>query len=114
MLLFNYPAVVKGGPYFFYPGHSSHVANVKCKYVLMEGANPRHGHEVDAFEHAIAKGIIDPTKVVRSAVQNATSVAALLMSTDTLIANIPEEEAAGHADDRHTRMRRRDQDTRRA
>ena len=29
VLLFNYPAVVKGGPYFFYPGHSSHVANVK-------------------------------------------------------------------------------------
>ena len=28
-MLFNYPAVVKGGPYFFYPGHSSHVSNVR-------------------------------------------------------------------------------------
>jgi chaperonin GroEL len=38
-----------------------------------------------------AAGIVDPTKVVRSALQNASSVAALLLSTDALIANLPED-----------------------
>ncbi len=45
-------------------------------------------------------GIVDPTKVVRSALQNAASVAALLLTTDALIANLPEEakdEAGGDA-----------------
>ena len=40
-----------------------HVANVHCKYVLIEYANPRHGHEADAYEQAVASGIIDPSKV---------------------------------------------------
>ncbi len=43
-------------------------------------------------------GIVDPTKVVRSALQNASSVAALLMSTDALIANMPED---AEDDDHH-------------
>ena len=41
-----------------------HVANVHCKYVLIEGANPRHGHEAVAFEQAVAAGLIDPTELV--------------------------------------------------
>ena len=52
------------------------------------GFNAHTGEMGDMFEG----GVVDPTKVVRSAVQNATSVAALLMSTDTLIANLPEDE----------------------
>ena len=38
------------------------VANIKCKYVLMEGANPRHGHDAAAYERAVSSGLIDPTK----------------------------------------------------
>ncbi len=56
------------------------------------GFDANTGTMVDMFE----AGVVDPTKVARSALQNATSVAALLMSTDTLIANLPEDE---HADD---------------
>lgn len=41
-----------------------HVANIKCKYLLMEGANPRHGHDAAAYEKAVASGLIDPTKFV--------------------------------------------------
>jgi methionine synthase II (cobalamin-independent) len=41
-----------------------HVANCNAKYVLIEGANPRHGHEAAAFEHAVSTGLIDPTKFV--------------------------------------------------
>jgi chaperonin GroEL len=58
------------------------------------GFNASTGELEDMFE----AGVVDPTKVVRSAVQNAASVAALLMSTDTLIANLPEEEADMGAD----------------
>jgi len=39
----------------------------------------------------IKMGIIDPTKVVRSALQNAASVAALLLTTDALVSEIPDK-----------------------
>jgi chaperonin GroEL len=51
------------------------------------GFDALDGKTKDLFE----AGIVDPTKVVRSALQNASSVAALLLSTDALIANLPEE-----------------------
>jgi chaperonin GroEL len=42
----------------------------------------------------IEAGIIDPTKVVRLALQNAASVASLMITTEAAIANKPEKEAA--------------------
>jgi chaperonin GroEL len=51
------------------------------------GFDALDGKTKDLFE----AGIVDPTKVVRSALQNASSVAALLLSTDALIANLPED-----------------------
>jgi len=44
------------------------------------------------FEDLIEAGVIDPTKVVRTALQNGTSVACLLLTTETLVADIPEKE----------------------
>jgi len=43
---------------------------------------------VDMFE----RGIIDPVKVTRSAVENAASIAAMILSTEALITDIPEPE----------------------
>jgi chaperonin GroEL len=40
----------------------------------------------------VKEGIIDPTKVVRSALQNASSVATLLLTSDALVAEMPKEE----------------------
>jgi chaperonin GroEL len=40
-------------------------------------------------------GIIDPTKVVRSALQNAASVASLLLTTECMVAEKPDEKGAG-------------------
>lgn len=40
----------------------------------------------------VAKGIIDPTKVARSALQNAASIASMILTTESLVADIPEEE----------------------
>jgi hypothetical protein len=45
----------------------------------------------------VTKGIIDPTKVVRTAVQNAASVAALLITTEAMIAELPKKAAGGPA-----------------
>jgi len=44
------------------------------------------------YEDMVESGIVDPTKVVRSALQNASSIASLLMTTETLVSEIPEEE----------------------
>ncbi len=43
----------------------------------------------------LAAGIVDPAKVTKAALQNAVSVATLLLTTDALIANLPEKEKAG-------------------
>jgi chaperonin GroEL len=41
----------------------------------------------------MAQGVIDPVKVTRSAVQNAASIAAMLLTTEVLVAEKPEQEA---------------------
>lgn len=48
----------------------------------------------DKFENMIDAGIIDPTKVTRSALQNAASIAGLLLTTEAVVADIPEEKPA--------------------
>jgi chaperonin GroEL len=49
----------------------------------------------EEFEELMKAGIIDPTKVVRSALQNASSVAGLLLTTECMVAEKPEEKGAG-------------------
>jgi chaperonin GroEL len=49
----------------------------------------------DQYEDMIAAGVIDPTKVTRFALQNAASVAALMLTTQCMIADKPEEKGAG-------------------
>ena len=46
------------------------------------------------FEDMVAAGIVDPTKVTRSALQHAASVAAMLLTTETVVADIPKDEPA--------------------
>ena len=45
----------------------------------------------ETFEDLVAAGVIDPTKVVRTALQNAASIASLLLTTEALVCDIPEE-----------------------
>jgi chaperonin GroEL len=49
----------------------------------------------DKFENMFAAGIIDPTKVTRLALENAASIAGMLLTTDCVISDEPEEEKAG-------------------
>jgi chaperonin GroEL len=48
----------------------------------------------DTYEDLIKAGVIDPTKVVRTALQNSASVAGLMLTTEALIAELPKEEKA--------------------
>jgi chaperonin GroEL len=48
----------------------------------------------DTYENLVAAGVIDPTKVVRAALQDAASVAGLLITTEATIAELPEDKAA--------------------
>jgi chaperonin GroEL len=55
----------------------------------------------DKFEDLIKSGVVDPTKVTRSALQNAASISGLLLTTEALITDLPEkaEADAGHGHD---------------
>ena len=48
--------------------------------------------QTDAYENLVGAGVIDPTKVVRSALQNAASIASLLLTTEAVVVERPEEE----------------------
>ena len=49
----------------------------------------------EEYEDLVKAGVIDPMKVVRSALQNAASVASLMLTTETMIAEAPKKESAG-------------------
>ena len=59
-----------------------------------EQKNKNIGYDVLAQDYGdmVAKGIIDPAKVTRSAVENAASIAAMILTTEALVTDIPEEE----------------------
>ncbi len=60
-------------------------------------ANYGYNAATDAYEDLVKAGVIDPTKVVRSALQNAASIAALLLTTEAMVSEIPEEKKDGGA-----------------
>src|SRR5688572_15119541 len=67
------------------------VEKVKAETVLTRGFDADNNEYVDMIQ----AGIIDPAKVERVALQNAASIASLLLTTEALITDIPEEKPAG-------------------
>jgi len=57
--------------------------------------NEGYNVATDKYEDLIASGVVDPTKVTRTALQNAASIAGLLLTTECLITDLPEKEAGG-------------------
>ncbi|NRA97604.1 MAG: chaperonin GroEL, partial [Planctomycetes bacterium] len=51
--------------------------------------------QTEKYEDLIKAGVIDPTKVVRTALQNAASVASLLLTTEAMVADVPDEKGDG-------------------
>jgi chaperonin GroEL len=74
---------------------------IVCEKVLEQKGNVGYNAADDKYEDLVKAGIIDPTKVTRTALQNASSVAVLLLTSDALIAEKPKEEkgAKGHGGD---------------
>ena len=64
----------------------------------MKGKNDGYDADKDAYCDLLEAGVIDPAKVVRTALQNAASVAALLLTTSCLLTEIPKEEPVAPAD----------------
>jgi chaperonin GroEL len=67
---------------------------------IHESKDPNFGFNAGTgvYEDLVLAGVIDPTKVTRTALQNAASIAGLMLTTEAMISEIPEKkEAAGHA-----------------
>jgi chaperonin GroEL len=60
--------------------------------------NPNFGFNAGTgeYEDMVKSGVIDPTKVTRSALQNASSIAALMLTTEAMISEIPQKSAPAH------------------
>ena len=74
-------------------GESSVVVN----NVVAESGNYGFNAAIDMYGDMIDMGVVDPTKVTRCALQNAASVAGLLLTTDCAINEIPKDDSAGGA-----------------
>ena len=63
---------------------------------VRENDNPHFGYNAasDKYEDLIAAGVIDPTKVTRTALQNAASIASLMLTTEAMISEIPDRDSA--------------------
>jgi chaperonin GroEL len=72
-------------------GHEGSIVVSKVKGMTQdEGFNAA----TEVYEDLVKAGVIDPAKVVRNALQNASSIASLLLTTEALISEIPEDNAA--------------------
>ncbi|NBT11982.1 MAG: chaperonin GroEL [Planctomycetia bacterium] len=78
--------------------------SIVCEKVLGGSGNFGYNAATNEYEDLVKAGVIDPTKVTRTALQNATSVSTLLLTSDALIADKPKESkpkagGAGHGGD---------------
>ena len=73
-------------------GHEGAIVVAKVR----ESKNPNFGFNADTevYEDLVAAGVIDPTMVARTALENAASIAGLLLTTEALITDVPEDEKA--------------------
>jgi len=63
---------------------------------IRANTDPNYGFNAATaqYEDLVKSGVIDPTKVTRSALQNASSIAALMLTTEAMVAEIPEKKSA--------------------
>ena len=74
-------------------GNAGLEGSVVVQRVKQEKTNVGYDVSQDAYVDMIDAGVIDPTKVTRSALQNASSIAALLLTTEAVVTDKPEKEA---------------------
>ena len=76
--------------------NAGHEGSVVVQRVKASEGSFGFNADTEQYEDLSAAGVIDPTKVVRSALQNASSVAGLMLTTETLIAEKPKKEDKGN------------------
>jgi chaperonin GroEL len=69
---------------------------IVCEKIISH-ADVNYGYNAatDKYEDLVAAGVVDPTKVTRTALQNASSIAALMLTTEAMVAEIPEKKQMG-------------------
>jgi chaperonin GroEL len=73
--------------------NAGHEGAIVVQRVRAMNGNDGFNAQTDAYEDLVNAGVIDPTKVVRSALQNAASLASLLLTTEAVISQLPEAKA---------------------
>jgi chaperonin GroEL len=76
-------------------GHEGSIIVEKVR--ANKDANHGFNAQTDKYEDMVKAGVIDPAKVTRTALQNAASIAALMLTTEATISDIPEEKKAAPA-----------------
>jgi len=76
-------------------GNAGLEGSIVVQKVREGSGNFGYNARTDKYEDLVAAGVIDPAKVVRSALQNAASVAGLMLTTEALVVEKPKEEKAG-------------------
>jgi chaperonin GroEL len=71
--------------------NAGHEGSIVVQKVKEMGDEDGFNAQTDTYENLVKAGVIDPTKVVRSALQNSSSIASLLLTTEALVSEIPEE-----------------------
>jgi chaperonin GroEL len=75
--------------------NAGHEGSVVVNSVRDLEENKGFNAQAEKYEDMVRAGIVDPTKVVRAALQNAGSIAGLMLTTEAMISEIPQEEKAG-------------------
>lgn len=68
---------------------------VVAEEVKRRSGNDGYNAATDKFEDLVAAGIVDPTKVTRSALENAASISSLILTTEAVVTDIPKKEEGG-------------------
>jgi chaperonin GroEL len=81
----------------------AHNAGVEGSVVVYAVRREGKGFNAATLEYGdlVKQGVVDPTKVVRQTLENASSISGLLLTTEALVAEIPEPEDQGHGHDHH-------------
>jgi len=70
--------------------------SVVLSKVMEQSGNFGYNAATNEYGDMISMGILDPTKVARTALQNAVSIAGLMITTEAMVSELPQEEKAGH------------------
>ncbi|MCH7728931.1 MAG: chaperonin GroEL, partial [Planctomycetes bacterium] len=87
-------------PLYWIAENAGQDGGIVCEKVLDLKGNHGYNALTDVYEDLVKAGVIDPTKVTRTALANAASVAALLLTSDALVAEMPKDDKKkGHGGD---------------